>query len=211
MNANLTELIFVLDRSGSMANLVADTIGGYNTMIEKQKEESGDAIVTTVLFDDKYEMLYNGVDIQRVESLTDKQYFARGMTALLDAVGKTIVAVDEKYSKFPDSMIPEKTLFVITTDGMENASHEFDYSGIKTLIEAHKDKGWEFIFLGANIDAVKVGGSIGIGADRSVSYKADKVGMATNFATVGCVASAVRGRRKIDRNWKRDIEKHNGK
>ncbi len=209
MNTNLTELIFVLDRSGSMAGLAADTIGGYNSMIEKQKKEPGDAIVTTVLFDDNYDMLYSGIDIQKVEPLTDKQYFARGMTALLDAVGKTITAIDEKYSKLPDSLIPEKTLFVITTDGMENASREFNYSGIKTLIEAHKEKGWEFIFLGANIDAVKVGGSMGIGADRSVSYKADKAGTAVNFATVGGVASAVRARRGIDMDWKKDIEKHN--
>ncbi len=209
MNTNLTELVFVLDRSGSMAGLADDTIGGYNAMIEKQKKEPGDAIVTTVLFDDQYEMLYSGVDIQKVEPLTQKQYFARGMTALLDAVGKTIAAIDEKYGKLPGCMIPEKTLFVITTDGMENASREFDHSGIKALIEAHKAKGWEFIFLGANIDAVKVGGSMGIGADRSVSYKADKVGTATNFAAVGCVASAVRGRREIDHDWKKDIEKHN--
>lgn len=209
MNTNLTELIFVLDRSGSMAGLAEDTIGGYNAMIEKQKKEPGDAIVTTVLFDNQYEMLYSGVDIQKVEPLTQKQYFARGMTALLDAVGKTIAAIDEKYGKLPDCMIPEKTLFVITTDGMENASREFDRSGIKALIEAHKEKGWEFIFLGANIDAVKVGSSMGIGADRSVSYKADKAGTAMNFATVGCVASAVRGRREIDRDWKKDIEQHN--
>ncbi len=209
MNANLTELIFVLDRSGSMAGLADDTIGGYNAMIEKQKKEPSDAIVTTVLFDDQYEMLYSGVDIQKVEPLTDQQYFARGMTALLDAVGKTIAAIDEKYGKLPGCMIPEKTLFVITTDGMENASREFDRDGIKSLIEAHKAKGWEFIFLGANIDAVKVGGSMGIGADRSVSYKADKVGTAANFAAVGCVASAVRGRREIAQDWKKDIEKHN--
>ena len=209
MNTNLTELIFVLDRSGSMAGLAADTIGGYNTMIEKQKEEAGDALVTTVLFDDQYDMLYSGVDIQKVEPLTSKQYFARGMTALLDAVGKTIAAIDEKYSKLPDCMIPEKTLFVITTDGMENASREFGHSDIKALIEAHKKKGWEFIFLGANIDAVKVGGNIGISADRAVSYKADEIGTAANFAAVGQVASAVRGRREIDREWKKDIEKHN--
>ena len=209
MNTNLTELLFVLDRSGSMASLAADTIGGYNSMIEKQKTEQGDAIVTTVLFDDKYEMLYSGIDIKKTEPLTDKQYFARGMTALNDAVGKTIAAMDEKYSKLPESMIPEKTLFVITTDGFENASKEYTLDGIKAMIEAHKEKGWEFIFLGANIDAVKVGGSMGIGADRSVSYKADAVGTATNFATVGCVASAVRERRDIGDDWKKDIEKHN--
>ena len=209
MNPNLTELVFVLDRSGSMAGLEADTIGGYNAMIEKQKKEPGDAIVTTVLFDDRYEMLYSGVDIHKVEPLTGKQYFARGMTALLDAVGKTIAAMDEKYGKLPGCMIPEKTLFVITTDGMENASREFDRRGIKALIEAHKEKGWEFLFLGANIDAVQVGGSMGIGADRSVTYKADGAGTAMNFAAVGCAASAVRERRKIDHDWKKDIEKHN--
>ncbi|MBQ7922856.1 MAG: VWA domain-containing protein [Clostridia bacterium] len=209
MNTNLTELIFVLDRSGSMADLAEDTIGGYNSMIEKQKNEQGDAIVTTVLFDDKYEMLYNGIDVQKIEPLTNKQYYARGMTALLDAVGKTIAAIDEKYSKLPDSMIPEKTLFVITTDGMENASREFQTGGIKAMIEAHKEKGWEFIFLGANIDAVKVGGSMGISADRSVSYKADKAGTAANFMTMNCVASAVRGRRDIDKDWKANIEQHN--
>lgn len=209
MNTNLTELVFVLDRSGSMAGLVADTIGGYNAMIEKQKKEPGDAIVTTVLFDNRYEMLYSGVDIQKVEPLTDKQYFARGTTALLDAVGKTIAAMDEKYGKLPDCMIPEKTLFVITTDGMENASREFNRSGVKALIEAHKEKGWEFMFLGADIDAVKVAGGMGIGADRAVSYKKDQVGTALNFATVGSAFSAVRERREIDRDWKKDIEKHN--
>jgi len=209
MNTNLTELVFVLDRSGSMASLAEDTIGGFNSMIEKQKKEQGDAIVTTVLFDDKYEMLHDGIDVQKLKPLTDKQYYARGMTALLDAVGKTIIAMDEKYGKLPDSMIPEKVLFIITTDGMENASREYSQSGIKTMIEAHKEKGWEFIFLGANIDAVKVGGSMGISADRSVSYKADKVGTAMNFMTMSCVASAVRGRRDIGKDWKADIEKHN--
>ena len=211
MNTNLTELVFVLDRSGSMASLAFDTIGGYNSMIEKQKNEQGDAIVTTVLFDDKYEMLYSGVDIKKTEPLTDKQYYARGMTSLHDAVGKTIADMDEKYSKLPDSLIPEKTLFVITTDGMENASREYTLSGIKAMIEAHKEKGWEFIFLGANIDAVKVGGSMGIGADRSVPYKADSVGTAANFAAMSFAASAVRGRRDIGDNWKKDIEKHNRK
>lgn len=209
MNTNLTELIFVLDRSGSMAGLASDTIGGYNAMIEKQKEEPGEAIVTTVLFDDRYDMLYSGVDIHKVEPLTSKQYFARGMTALLDAVGKTITTLDEKYGSLPDCLIPEKTLFVITTDGMENASREFDRSGVKALIEAHKKKGWEFIFLGANMDAVKVGGSMGISADRAASYKADQAGTAANFAAVGCVASAVRGRREVNQDWKKDIEKHN--
>jgi len=211
MNQNLTELVFVLDRSGSMASLTTDTIGGYNAMIEKQKKEASDAIVTTVLFDDKYEKLYDGIDIQKVEPMTDKEYYARGMTALLDAVGKTIASMDEKYSKLPDSLIPEKTLFVITTDGMENASREYKIDGIKSLIEAHKEKGWEFIFLGANIDAVAVGGSMGISADRSVSYRADKVGTAMNFATVGSVASAVRERRDIDKDWKKNIEEHNKK
>ena len=209
MNTNLTELVFVLDRSGSMANLAQDTVGGYNSMIEKQKKEQGDAIVTTVLFDDKYEVLYSGVDVQKIEPLTEKQYYARGMTALFDAVGKTIVDMDEKYSKLPDSMIPEKVLFVITTDGMENASREYSLDGIKAMIESHKVRDWEFIFLGANIDAVKVGGSMGIGADRSASYKADKVGTAMNFMTMSCIASAVRSRRDIGKDWKADIEKHN--
>lgn len=209
MNTNLTELVFVLDRSGSMEELTADTIGGYNTMINKQKKEEGEALVTTVLFDDKYKMLYNGIDLQKVEPLTEKQYYTRGMTALYDAVGRTISCIDEKHRMLPGSLIPGKILFVIMTDGMENASEKYDVTTIKSMIEQHKEKGWEFVFIGANIDAVEVGDTIGIDQDFSVSYKADRVGMKKNFDAIHCLANDIRFEKKISSAWKADIEEHN--
>lgn len=209
MNTNLTELVFVLDRSGSMEGLAADTIGGYNTMIDKQKKEKGDALVTTVLFDDKYKMLYNGIDLQKVEPLTEKQYYARGMTALYDAVGRTISCIDEKYSMLPDSLIPGKILFVIMTDGMENASEKYEADTIKSMIKQHKEKGWEFVFIGANIDAVEVGDTIGIEQDFAVSYKADRIGTKKNFEAIHCLANEIRCDKRISSAWKTIIEEHN--
>ena len=192
MNKKLTEMVFILDRSGSMSHLEADTIGGYNSLIEKQKKEQGEALVTTVLFDDKYEMIHDRADIKKVKPLTDREYYARGCTALLDAIGKTVNSVGKRHKYAPDSEIPQKTMVVIITDGFENASAEFTQPQVKEMIERQKEKyGWEFLFLGANIDAVSTAKNYGISADRAVTYEEDSVGTRTNFETVSRAFSCV--------------------
>lgn len=208
MNNNLTEMVFILDRSGSMNGLVSDTIGGFNSLIERQKKEEGEALVTTVLFDDKYEVLHDHVNIKDIASITEKEYFSRGMTALLDAVGKTITQVEHRQNFAASEDTPEKTMVVIITDGLENASQEYSLSTVRKMIEAQQEKhGWEFIFLGANIDAVQVGGSLGISAERSVNYHADGVGTSKNFAGISMATSALRGQgRKITEDWRKKID-----
>ena len=209
MNKNLTEMVFILDRSGSMSHLEADTIGGYNSLFEKQKKEQGEAAVTTVLFDDKYEIIHDHADIKKVNPLTDREYFARGSTALLDAIGKTINHVGHRHKYAPDSEIPQKTMVVIITDGFENASREFSQPQVKSMIEHQKERyGWEFLFLGANIDAVSTARNYGIAPDRAVKYEADSVGTRTNFEAVSETVSCVREERPISSNWKKDIEEH---
>ncbi len=208
MNNNLTEMIFIMDRSGSMQSLVSDTIGGYNSMIDKQRNEDGEASVTTVLFDDKYDILFENTDIKKVPELTDKEYYARGMTALLDAIGKTINQVAARHSNSVDSAVPAKTVVVIITDGMENASKEYNLSTIKSMVEKQKNEfGWEFVFMGANIDAISVAGSMGIDASRAANYHADGVGTAINFMAVGKMFTSVRKGNNVADNWKDDIEK----
>ncbi len=196
-NKNLTEMVFILDRNGSMNGLEADTIGGYNSLLEKQKKEVGDATVTTILFDDQYEMIHDHVAIGKVKDITNKEYFARGSTALLDAVGKTINHVGNRHKNALDNEIPGKTMVVIITDGYENASREFTLPQIKQMIERQKEKfGWEFLFLGANIDAVSTAAGFGITVDRAVTYEADSVGTRMNFDAVsqviGCVIRLLR-------------------
>ena len=142
MNKNLTEIVYILDRSGSMSGLEKDTIGGYNSFLEKQKKEDGDAVVTTVLFDDKYDMVHDRVDIKKVKALTNKEYYARGMTALLDAIGKTINQVSARHKTMVDSAVPAKTVVVIITDGMENASKEYKLQTVKAMIEKQKKRVW---------------------------------------------------------------------
>lgn len=209
MNKNLTEMVFILDRSGSMSHLEADTIGGYNSLIEKQREEQGEAAVTTVLFDDKYEMLHDHADIKKVDLITGREYYARGMTALLDAIGKTINHVGNRHKFAPDSEIPTKTMVIIITDGFENASREFSRQDIKSMIERQKEEyGWEFLFLGANIDAVTTARSYGISEDRAATYRADSVGTKTNFSAVCKTVSCVRETGEIFDDWKTDIEKY---
>jgi len=203
-----SHIVFILDRSGSMSGLEEDTIGGFNSMLEKQKQEPGEARVTTVLFDDRYELLHDGADIAKVPPMTNKQYFVRGSTALLDALGGTIkrIAAMQKQSAPEDRA--DKVLFVITTDGLENASREYSYDRVKEMVEHEKEKyGWEFIFLGANIDAVAAAGRIGIGADRAVKYHADSRGTRLNYETVGRAVSQMRMARPIEADWKADIEK----
>ncbi|MDD6484045.1 MAG: hypothetical protein PUF72_05660 [Clostridiales bacterium] len=208
MNNNLTELVFILDRSGSMSGLETDTIGGYNGLLEKQRKEEGEAVVTTVLFDDRYDMVHDHASIHKVKPLTDREYYARGMTGLLDAVGKTINHVGNRHKYAPDNEIPSKTMVVIITDGHENASREFGLPKVKAMIEHQKERyGWEFLFLGANIDAVSTAAGMGITADRAVTYEPNIQGTRTNFEAVSKAASCVRQNTAIDPYWKKDIEK----
>ena len=204
----MTELVFILDRSGSMSGLEQDTIGGFNSLIEKQRKEPGDAVVSTVLFDNDSEVIHDRVRLDQVPRMTDKEYFVRGCTALLDAVGGAIHHIGNvhKYARPEDR--PEKTLFVITTDGMENASHHYDYTKIRKMIERQKDKyGWEFLFLGANIDAVATASMFGIEKDMAVDYKCDESGTNLNYEVLNETISHVRCcSAPIDRNWKRRIE-----
>ncbi len=180
-----TELVMILDRSGSMGGLESDTIGGFNGMIEKQKKEEGEALVSVVLFDDRMDVIYDRVDIRKIEPMTDKQYYVRGTTALLDAVGRAVHHIKNVHKYIREEDVPEKTIFVITTDGLENASREYSYDAVKKLIEQQKEeKNWEFMFLGANIDAVKEAGRIGISASRAARYNADSAGTAKNFVVV---------------------------
>ena len=193
MKKELTEIVFILDRSGSMSGLESDTIGGYNAMLEKQKTAPGQAIVSTVLFDDHCEVLHDRLDIKTVVPMSDKEYFVRGCTALLDAVGGAIHHIGNihKYAREEDR--PEKTLFIITTDGMENASRRYNYDRVKMMIERQKEKyGWEFIFLGANIDAVEVADRFGISADRAANYHADSEGTQLNYTVLSETVSRMR-------------------
>lgn len=193
MRKGLTEVVFIIDRSGSMSGLEADTIGGFNSMINKQKNEEGEALVSTVLFDDKVEVLYDRVDVKKVEPMNEHQYYVRGCTALLDAIGGAIHHIGNvhKYAREEDR--PEKTLFIITTDGMENSSHKYNYEKVKKMVEKQKKKyGWEFIFLGANIDAIEVAGRFGIASNRAITYQSDHEGTALNYEVIGNTVSAFR-------------------
>lgn len=193
MRKGLTEVVFILDRSGSMRGLEADTIGGFNSLIEKQRGEEGEALISTVLFDDRTDVIYDRVPVDKVEPMTEKQYYVRGCTALLDAVGSSIHHIGNVHKYARDEDRPEKTLFIITTDGMENASRQYDYGTVKKMVERQKDKyGWEFLFLGANIDAIEVAGRFGIGADRAVNYENDDEGTALNYRVLSESISAVR-------------------
>ncbi len=208
MNENLTEIVFILDRSGSMNELAGDTIGGYNSFLERQKKEEGEALVTTVLFDDQYELLHDHVDIKKVQPITSKEYYARGMTALLDAIGKTLTEVGHRQYEAEERATPAKTMVVIITDGKENASREYTLNAVKKQVKTQQEKhGWEFIFLGANIDAVQVGETMGISADHSVNYHPDSVGVQTNFAAVSEAASSIRGKsRSLFSGWRKKID-----
>lgn len=207
MKKNLTELVFILDRSGSMQGLEADTIGGFNSMLEKQKKEPGEAFVSTVLFDDRVEVLHDRVKADRVKPITSEEYYVRGCTALLDAVGGAIRHIGNihKYARPED--VPAHTLFVITTDGMENASYRYSARKVREMIRRQKEKyGWEFLFLGANIDAVETAGYLGIDADRAVNYHCDSAGTRLNYEVVARAVSTVRCNAPLDEHWKDAIE-----
>lgn len=211
MKKDLTELVFILDRSGSMAGLESDTIGGFNGMLKKQKKQSGEANVTTVLFDDRYELIHDRFPLSAVKALSEDDYYVRGCTALLDAVGKTIQKMINIQRHLPEDQRAEKVIFVITTDGLENASREYGYSQIKSMIEHEKQKyGWEFLFLGANMDAVSEARKFGIDADRSVTFQNDSEGIAVNYRAVEETLSCMRAApcmADVDGSWKKDIEK----
>ena len=188
MNGRLTELVFILDRSGSMHGLESDTIGGFNSMIDKQKKEEGEACVSTVLFSDSSEVIHDRVPLLKVEPMNDTQYVVGGCTALIDAIGGAVHHISNvhKYAREEDR--PARTMFVIITDGMENASHQYSSSEVKKMISEKKEKyGWEFIFLGANIDAVETAKRFGIGSGRAFNYHADSKGTETNFEALGAV------------------------
>jgi uncharacterized protein YegL len=204
VNTNLTEIIFLLDRSGSMGGFESDTIGGFNAFIEKQSEAPGETIVTTVLFDDRYEILWNGVSAKEIK-LTEKEYYVRGMTALLDAVGKTILDVGERLSQTQENERPGKVIFVITTDGMENSSIEFSHERVKKLIKQQREKyNWEFIFLGANIDAVNEAETIGIKRDDAYGYEVSVEGIQKMYSVVNEAVTERRNNKNNNKKNKKD-------
>ena len=207
MRKNLTEIVFILDRSGSMAGLEGDTIGGFNGMLEKQRQEEGEAYVSTVLFDNESSVIHDRLPLDRVPRLTNREYYVRGCTALLDAVGSAIshIATVHKYAREEDR--PEKTLFVITTDGMENASRRYTYDKVRSLIEKQKrEYGWEFLFLGANIDAAREAARFGIHPDRAVDYRADRRGTRVIYETVSETVRDFRASKPMTAGWKKKIE-----
>ena len=207
MKKNLTELVFILDRSGSMGGLEPDTIGGFNAMLTRQKEQEGEANVTTILFDHEVQLLHDRFPLHAVAPLTEKDYYVRGCTALLDAIGYGVEKMVNIQRHLPENERAEKVIFVITTDGLENASKRFSYEKIRRMIAREKERyGWEFLFLGANIDAAKEAARFGIGADRSVNYKCDEAGTALNYEVISEAVCSVRAARPLSADWKRRID-----
>ncbi len=202
---NITEIVFILDRSGSMAGLEEDTIGGFNAILAKQKTVDGKTWVSTVLFDHVSEVLHDRIPLERVLAMTERDYSVRGSTALLDAVGGAIrhICNIHKYARPED--VPTKTMFVITTDGMENASHIYDYDTVRDMIEAQKKRGWEFLFLGANIDAAEAK-RFGIDAGHAANFHSDKAGTALNYEVVSEAIANVRCGAPLAKNWKAKID-----
>ena len=207
MKQNLTELVFILDRSGSMEGMEDDTIGGFRSMLEKQKEEAGEALVSTLLFDDQCEVLHDRVNLREVKPITREDYVVCGCTALLDAIGGAIRHIGNVHRYARPEDVPEHTLFVIITDGMENASRRYTARQVRGMIRLRTEKyGWEFLFLGANIDAVETAGHLGIAPDRAVNYHCDSEGTRLNYEVVGQAVAAVRCSAPLDAHWKDAIE-----
>ena len=208
MKKNLTEMVFILDRSGSMAGLEEDTIGGFNSMIERQKQAEGEALVSTVLFNGDSIVLHDRVDLKKVEPMTRQQYCACGNTALIDAIGGAIHHIGNIHKYAREEDVPEHTIFVITTDGMENASHRYTADEVRAMVQKEKEKyGWEFLFLGANIDAVETAGRYGIARDRAVNFHNDAQGQALNYAEVSEAIRTVRACGPLTGSWKANIER----
>lgn len=205
-----TELVFILDKSGSMCGLEADTIGGFNSMLKKQKAEQGEVIVTTVLFDHRYELLHDRFPIRHIAPITEKEYYVEGATALLDAIGSTVQKIGNAQKHLPENQRAEKVIFVIITDGMENSSLEYSYKKVKRMIEHQKRRyGWEFMFLGANIDAVHEAAKFGVQADRAVTYACDPKGVQLNYEVVSQTICDMRNTcnmSSIGAEWKERIE-----
>ena len=209
MKKGLTEMVFILDRSGSMSGLEKETIGGFNSLIEKQKKAEGSAIVSTVLFDGEIDVIHDRIALEKISGLTEKEYYARGCTALLDAVGRSVRHIRKVHKNLPEEEKPEHTIVVITTDGYENASREYSLEKVKRLIIRQQEKHkWEFLFLGANIDAVAAAGRIGIAANRAVRHKSDSRGTALNYKVVGEAMCSMRcsAKQSIPDDWKAEIE-----
>lgn len=203
----ITELVFILDRSGSMSGLEADTVGGFNSMIEKQKKQEGECFVSTVLFDNESEVLYDRVKLGDIRKMTDNDYSVRGCTALIDAIGGAVRHIGNihKYARPED--VPENTVFIITTDGKENASYRYTSDQVKKMIERHKEKdGWEFLFIGANIDAVETAARYGIDKDRAVNYNADSEGTRVLYNTVSKAVCGIRSHASLQADWGKDID-----
>lgn len=203
----MTEIIFILDRSGSMGGLETDTIGGFNSMMRKQASEPGDALVSTLLFDNDVEVIHDRLNIKDVPEITSKEYYVRGCTALLDAVGGAIkhISMIHKYARKED--VPEKTLFIITTDGMENASRRYSYEDVRSMVEHQKSKhGWEFIFLGANIDAAAEASRYGIDSSMAVNYNCDSEGVGISFKVMEDVVRSYRNTREAPKEWRKLID-----
>ena len=203
----VTELVFILDRSGSMSGLESDTVGGFNAMIEKQKKQDRKCYVSTVLFDNETEVLHDRVELGAIKPMTDREYTVRGCTALIDAIGGAIHHIGNihKYARTED--VPDHTVFVITTDGMENASHKYTADRVKAMIERQKEKyGWEFLFIGANIDAVETAARYGISEDRAVNYNADEVGTHILYESVSAVVGNVRANKIICEDWSDQLQ-----
>ena len=203
---DLTELVFILDRSGSMAGLESDTIGGFNGLIDKQKKVDGKAFVTTVLFDNQQKTVHDRIDLTEVAPMTEKEYYVGGSTALLDAVGDTVTHIEQIHKYVRPEDVPAHTMVVITTDGMENSSHRWRAADVKKLVEKKKEGGWEFLFLGANIDAVSEAARFGIDADRAVRYCNDSEGVRKNFSAVGKAMAHLRREACMPASWKEEIE-----
>ena len=207
MNDKLTEIVFILDRSGSMAGLEDDTIGGFNAFVEKQKKEEGEALLSAVLFSDESAVLYDRADIRKVEPMSERQYQVGGCTALLDAIGGAVRHIRNVHRYAREEDRPGRTVFVITTDGMENASRSFSYAEVQRMVKHEQEKyGWEFLFLGANMDAIAAARSFGIREDRAVRYKRDSVGTALNYDVVCEAVTSVRKRRTLEPDWSAPIE-----
>ncbi|MBR4485556.1 MAG: VWA domain-containing protein [Erysipelotrichaceae bacterium] len=214
MKKNLTELVFILDRSGSMSGLESDTIGGYNSFLEKQKEEDGSCLVSTVLFNQHSKVIHDRVDLVKIEKMERKDYLASGTTALIDAMGDAIHHIKNVHKYIRKEDVPANTIFVIITDGLENASHKYSSDDVKKMVEQQKEKGWEFLFLGANIDAVETARTYGIAEDRTSDYLCDEAGIEKNFDALSKSVKSFRACGKIEADWaapiKEDYKKRKG-